>query len=193
MIDSGSDVQVLAGRGPLVAVYPAASTFGPRTADSHQLEWMIAGSCTWTCCERTVDLRPGELPLVRVGMHDYFQWAADRTSRHGYVHFALSDRLEHGWPTWPLLRSTTGPGNGPVAALELIRLARAEPLIVRSNLSFTAVARACGNTDAFHLSRRFRAVYGLPPQLFNAVGLDGVDSPAVRRDLGLLLQLLRRP
>jgi AraC family transcriptional regulator len=54
-------------------------------------------------------------------------------------------------------------GIGPVAAVELLRLARAATLLTRSNLSVAAVARDCGFANPFHFSRRFRRVYGQPP------------------------------
>jgi AraC family transcriptional regulator len=54
-------------------------------------------------------------------------------------------------------------GIGPVAAVELLRLARAATLLTRSNLSVAAVAHDCGFANPYHLSRRFRRVYGQPP------------------------------
>ncbi|WP_053203415.1 helix-turn-helix transcriptional regulator [Jiangella muralis] len=57
-------------------------------------------------------------------------------------------------------------GLGPVAALERLRLARAEPLLWMSNLSLQAIAVQCGFADAYHFSRRFRAVYGVAPSAF---------------------------
>ncbi|WP_198664461.1 helix-turn-helix transcriptional regulator [Jiangella endophytica] len=59
-------------------------------------------------------------------------------------------------------------GLGPVAALERLRLARAEPLLWMSNLSLHAIAVQCGFADAYHFSRRFRAVYGVAPSAFRA-------------------------
>lgn len=59
-------------------------------------------------------------------------------------------------------------GLGPVAALERLRLARAEPLLWMSNLSLQAIAVQCGFADAYHFSRRFRAVYGVAPSAFRA-------------------------
>lgn len=59
-------------------------------------------------------------------------------------------------------------GLGPVAALERLRLARAEPLLWMSNLSLRAIAVQCGFADAYHFSRRFRAVYGVAPSVFRA-------------------------
>jgi AraC family transcriptional regulator len=54
-------------------------------------------------------------------------------------------------------------GTGPVAAFELVRLARAATLLARSNLSVAAVAEACGFANPYHFSRRFRGTYGQPP------------------------------
>ena len=54
-------------------------------------------------------------------------------------------------------------GIGPVAALELLRLAHAATLLTRSNLSVAAVAHDCGLPTPYHFSRRFRDVYGQPP------------------------------
>src|SRR5206468_6297763 len=54
-------------------------------------------------------------------------------------------------------------GIGPVAAFELLRLARAATLLGRSNLSVAAVARDCGFANPFHFSRRFHRTYGQPP------------------------------
>ncbi len=55
------------------------------------------------------------------------------------------------------------PGIGPVAAFELLRLARAATLLTRSNLSVAAVAHDCGFANPYHFSRRFHHVYGQPP------------------------------
>jgi len=54
-------------------------------------------------------------------------------------------------------------GIGPVAAVELLRLARAATLLTRSNLSVAAVAHDCGFANPYHFSRRFHRVYGQPP------------------------------
>jgi transcriptional regulator GlxA family with amidase domain len=55
---------------------------------------------------------------------------------------------------------------GPVAAVERLRLSRAEGLLSRSNLSVSAIAAECGFSDAYHFSRRFRAVNGCSPRQF---------------------------
>jgi AraC family transcriptional regulator len=54
-------------------------------------------------------------------------------------------------------------GIGPVAAFELLRLARAATLLARSNLSVAAVAHDCGFANPYHFSRRFHRSYGQPP------------------------------
>ncbi|WP_329377665.1 AraC family transcriptional regulator [Streptomyces sp. NBC_01716] len=60
-------------------------------------------------------------------------------------------------------------GVSPVEGLERLRLARAEPLLWLSNLSLGAIAVQCGFADAYHFSRRFRAVYGMAPSAFREV------------------------
>ncbi|MEQ7128781.1 helix-turn-helix transcriptional regulator [Actinopolymorpha sp. B11F2] len=66
-------------------------------------------------------------------------------------------------------------GIGPVAAIELVRLARSATLLQRSNLTVGAVASACGFANPFHFSRRFRAVYGVPPRTYRTDR--GSDDP----------------
>lgn len=54
-------------------------------------------------------------------------------------------------------------GCGPARVLELVRLSRAAVLLQRSNGSLVEVATATGFANAYHLSRRFRDAYGVPP------------------------------
>jgi AraC-like DNA-binding protein len=54
-------------------------------------------------------------------------------------------------------------GCGPVRALELVRLSRAAVMLQRSNATLEQVAQAAGFANAYHLSRRFRSAYGVPP------------------------------
>jgi AraC family transcriptional regulator len=61
-------------------------------------------------------------------------------------------------------------GLGPAGAVELLRLSRAEDLLLRSNLPIAAIAAHSGFADAYHFSRRFRAGYGVPPRRFRAEG-----------------------
>jgi AraC-like DNA-binding protein len=60
-----------------------------------------------------------------------------------------------------LFAATTG--RSPVETVRLLRLDRAAALLVRSNLSLTQIAAACGFADAFHLSRRFKDAFGAAP------------------------------
>ncbi|WP_049580488.1 AraC family transcriptional regulator [Streptomyces sp. SBT349] len=70
-------------------------------------------------------------------------------------------------------------GLGPVAALERLRLARAEPLLWQSNLPLSAIATQCGFADAYHFSRRFHAVYGLAPSAFRAAPPESAPASPV--------------
>lgn len=85
-------------------------------------------------------------------------------------------------------------GIGPVGAVELIRLGRAESLLLRSNLSIAAIADLCGFADPYHFSRRFRAAYGVAPRDFRAAG-PGATMPSPVAEAGLLPmdRLVRRP
>lgn len=81
-------------------------------------------------------------------------------------------------------------GLSPVAALELLRLARAEPLLWQSNLSIQAIATQCGFADGYHFSRRFRAVYGMAPTAFRAMAPEAAPPSPVERDGLAALQSL---
>ena len=73
---------------------------------------------------------------------------------------------------------------GPVAAVELVRLARAATLLQRSNLTVGAVATACGFANPFHFSRRFRATYGVPPRTYRRTqAADDPLAPVARAGL----------
>jgi AraC family transcriptional regulator len=43
-------------------------------------------------------------------------------------------------------------------------------MLARSNLSIGQVANACGFADPLYFSRRFRAVYGIPPSAYRSDG-----------------------
>lgn len=60
-------------------------------------------------------------------------------------------------------------GCSPARALELLRLARAATALERSNATLAQVARTSGFANPYHLSRRFRAVYGCPPGAYRAL------------------------
>ncbi|WP_052847282.1 helix-turn-helix transcriptional regulator [Streptomyces avicenniae] len=82
-------------------------------------------------------------------------------------------------------------GLGPAAALERIRLARAEPLLWRSNLPLRAIAVRSGFGDAYHFSRRFRATYGMAPRDFRALPPEAAPrGPTAPEGLALLDALI---
>ncbi|SEG99977.1 AraC-like ligand binding domain-containing protein [Nonomuraea solani] len=82
-------------------------------------------------------------------------------------------------------------GVGPVAAIELLRLTRAEPLLWQSNLSMGAIAVQCGFADAYHFSRRFRAIYGMAPTTFRGTPPEAApSSPADSGGLAALQSLI---
>ncbi|MFF7472836.1 helix-turn-helix domain-containing protein [Streptomyces sp. NPDC008092] len=85
-------------------------------------------------------------------------------------------------------------GVSPVAGLERLRLARAEPLLWLSNLSLRAIALRCGFPDAYHFSRRFRAVYGMSPSAFRRVPPEAAPpSPVADGALSALQALVPSP
>lgn len=81
-------------------------------------------------------------------------------------------------------------GLGPVAAVELVRLARAATLLQRSNLTIAAVSEVCGFANAFHFSRRFRAAYGAAPRTYRVTGPHDPLDPAKRAGLQPFAQRL---
>jgi AraC-like DNA-binding protein len=88
------------------------------------------------------------------------RWAADGLRIVGIEQLADDVGVSAGY----LSRSFAARfGLGPSAALELIRLGRAAVALQRSSSTLARIAAECGFTDEFHLSRRFRRVYGLPP------------------------------
>ncbi|MGN9909937.1 helix-turn-helix transcriptional regulator [Phytohabitans sp. LJ34] len=81
-------------------------------------------------------------------------------------------------------------GVGPVAAVELIRLARAATLLQRSTLTIGAVAGACGFVSPFHFSRRFRVGYGVAPRAYRAFPSQDPLDPVRRAGLAPLARQL---
>ncbi|NKE62092.1 helix-turn-helix domain-containing protein [Lentzea sp. PSKA42] len=72
------------------------------------------------------------------------------------------------------------------AALERVRCARAETLLLRTDLTVEAVARQCGFADVSHFSHRFRALYDVAPSAYRGVP-SALDHAGVRR-LARLIQ-----
>ncbi len=96
------------------AVYRPGSVHGPRHLTDCELVWMTAGSARWSA-DGLPDrvLRPGSVILLTPGLHDRFDWDAERTTRHGYARFTV-----RGCPP-PLVvpRSHDFTAGDPVAAL----------------------------------------------------------------------------
>jgi AraC-like DNA-binding protein len=74
---------------------------------------------------------------------------------------------------------------GPARALELVRLARCAVALQRSNASLAEIARGGGFANAYHFSRRFAQVYGMPPGAYRGLG-PGPDPLSAVRAAGLL-------
>jgi AraC family transcriptional regulator len=69
-------------------------------------------------------------------------------------------------------------------ALERVRCARAEAMLVRTDLSAQAIAFQCGYADLSHFSHRFTAIHGLPPTAYRHHGgtvPSVLDHAGVRR------------
>ncbi|MFC8078044.1 helix-turn-helix transcriptional regulator [Streptomyces sp. NPDC057307] len=84
-------------------------------------------------------------------------------------------------------------GVSPVEGLERLRLARAEPLLWLSNLPRQAIAVQCGFADAYHFSRRFRAVHGVSPSAFRTAPPESAPPSPVANGALSALQALVSP
>jgi AraC-like DNA-binding protein len=81
-------------------------------------------------------------------------------------------------------RSRHELGMSPTSALELLRCARAETLLTRTDLPVGTIARHCGFADPFHFSHRFALRYGMSPSAYRAADRAApsvFDDPSVRR------------
>ncbi|MEV1172203.1 AraC family transcriptional regulator [Nonomuraea sp. NPDC049784] len=68
------------------------------------------------------------------------------------------------------------------------------PLLWQSNLSMQAIALQCGFADAYHFSRRFRAIYGMAPTTFRVTAPEvAPPSPAESCGLTVLQPLVQDP
>lgn len=72
-------------------------------------------------------------------------------------------------------------GVGPAAAMEWLRCARAEAMLLRTDLTLTAVARECGYADVAHFSHRFRAAHDVAPGEYRLRGgVSVLERPGAR-------------
>lgn len=130
-------------------------------------------------------------PVVAMMGHVRDRWSAGPAVPLPLSRLATAARVS---PSTLCRTFTRHFGVGPVAALELLRLARAEPLLWQSNLSMHAIATQCGFADGYHFSRRFRAVYGMAPTTFRATDPEAASpSPVERGGLAALQSLLPAP
>jgi AraC family transcriptional regulator len=116
----------------------------------------------------------GDLPphLARLADRLRTSWRSDGTCAPSLRELAAAARVSPGHLCRLFRREY---GIGPVAAIELVRLARAATLLQRSNLTVAAVATTCGFANPFHFTRRFRHAYGVPPRVYRAT--HAVDDP----------------
>ncbi|MFF3787203.1 helix-turn-helix domain-containing protein [Streptomyces sp. NPDC001933] len=283
-----------------LADYPPGAAFGPRRLVDWELVWVLSGGAEWQRGPVRIELAPGRLLLLPPGSPDVFDWSRHGPTRHGYLHFRITDpdlaaRIGpqpllreltdrdpqralaqyllalipgSGPPEWPeqaarvlellLEIMLDGPlpggaedlrlpapvldaaeavaaqwcrdgrpgvvrlerlaaaaglserqlgrvfrqrlGEGPVKAFEVVRLSRVAELLARSNLTLAAVARSCGYASPYHLSRRFRAEYGVSPREYRvSAGGQDIDGsggsflrpdPVARRGLTALARVV---
>src|SRR5690606_5565617 len=57
-------------------------------------------------------------------------------------------------------------GQSPQAYARGMRLRMAVWMLVHSKRTISAIASACGFSDASHMGREFRGVFGMPPSLW---------------------------
>jgi AraC-like DNA-binding protein len=75
-------------------------------------------------------------------------------------------------------------GLSAAAALERARCARAESLLLRTDLTVESIAYQCGFADSSHFSHRFTAIHGVSPRAYRVAGTlspSVLDDPGVRR------------
>jgi AraC-like DNA-binding protein len=139
----------------------------------------------------TDDVLPLPAPIEAVVEHLRQAWSAGVTRPLSLTELASAASVS-GVHLSRLFRARFGVG--PVTAVELLRLGRAETLLLRSNSPIASISANCGFADPYHFSRRFRAVYGVPPSVFRSAGLPAAPpSPVVARGLLPLERQVWRP
>lgn len=115
-------VRVVPG-GHGLAVYPAGSSFGPRTLVDWEFVWIVDGDAVFISDGREHAAPAGTVILARPGMTDGYRWDARRGSRHGYVHFTL-DAAGAAIPpaaAWPLMRRLGADSVVPILLRSCVR------------------------------------------------------------------------
>lgn len=95
---------LLGGHG--ITVYPSGTRCGPRHIPDWEFLWIVSGSCCYDIHAVTHQLLAGDVVLVPPGCPHCLTWDTAGYTRHGYVHFTISD-LDQDLPepaTWPLWR-----------------------------------------------------------------------------------------
>lgn len=129
----------------------------------------------------TGDVAPIPTAVEAVVEHVRRQWTRDGARPVSLAELASAASLSTVHLS-RLFRSRFGVG--PVSAFEMLRLRRAEGLLLRSNLPISTIARECGFADQYHFSRRFRAAYGVAPRGFRQAGPESAPpSPVVAAGL----------
>jgi AraC-like DNA-binding protein len=171
----------------------AEPVFAPMTSDNP-----IAGLCAYLLAvgpvEETVRflvsvvlaepvLEPVSGPLAAAVSFLRSVWAELPLRRVTVVELAAAATVTRGYLTRVFQAEF---GVSVAAALERVRCARAETLLLRTDLTVEAVARQCGFADVSHFSHRFRALYDVAPSAYRGVP-SALDHAGVRR-LARLIQ-----
>ncbi|WP_299448140.1 helix-turn-helix domain-containing protein [uncultured Phycicoccus sp.] len=181
----------LAGNEPmaaLVAYLQRVATSG-ETTEPARVDAMLA-----LVVDLFVNGSPGDAPAIDPRVRPAVDLVRREWGTHGLGLVAVG-RLAAacGMSAGHFSRTFRGAvGASPAAAFELVRLARAATLLQRANVGLAEVARDCGFADAYHLSHRFVAAYGVAPGRFRALRpepdpLTPVDGAGLRGLWGALV------
>ncbi|MGH9192189.1 MAG: helix-turn-helix domain-containing protein [Acidimicrobiales bacterium] len=109
------------------------------------------------------------------------EWAHMPLRRIGVGELARRAHVSRGYLN-RLFRA--GFGLSAAAALERARCARAESLLLRTDLTVESIAHQCGFADPSHFSHRFKAIHGASPRAYRTAGTtrsSELDHAGVRR------------
>jgi len=88
------------------ATYEPGATFGPRVLEDFELVWILAGHARYIVDGRELDAPPGTVLLGRPGFREAYRWDPERSTRHAFVHFAVTELPDDWSPlaAWPVSR-----------------------------------------------------------------------------------------